>query len=85
LTNGFEKVILRDLSSAGSKNTDALVSLAEKSFPTYATNGYVIIEGEGFTTLASSMSMKEMLALLGNRPSMTTYLGLGKKLQCVYI
>jgi hypothetical protein len=79
---GFEKVIFTELSWAGSKNTEALESFAEKSFPTKATKGSVMIEGDGLRMLVNCRSMEEMFEVVGKMPVMEISLSLLKELQC---
>lgn len=81
LTVGFENVMLTELSWAGSKNTEALESFAEKSFPTNTTNGSVMMEGEGFRMLVNCRSIKEMLEVVGKRPVMEISLSLLEEVQ----
>ena len=67
-TVGFENVILNEFRGAGSKKTDALVSLDEWSLPINATKGSVIMDGDGFLILLSYISINATLEVDGNRP-----------------
>lgn len=67
-TIGFENDILNEFNSAGSKNTDALESLAELSLPTVATKGELNIDGDGFLILAIEISISDMFDTVGNSP-----------------